>query len=136
MPRLFGAMFFATGLDVTNCIFFFLARRPTSLSAHTLRTFCTQNPCRINTKSKHQRYSKVLSRGPPCPSRRVVRSALLYSVDNLDNLVSFPKRSNPAWRLVAPSSPCRINTKSKHHADRRRSRTEEEEEEEEEFFNH
>ena len=28
--------------------------------------------------------------------------------------VSFPKRSNPAWRLVAPSSPCRINTKSKH----------------------
>ena len=29
--------------------------------------------------------------------------------------VSFPKRSNPAWRLVAPSSPCRINTKSKHH---------------------
>ena len=30
--------------------------------------------------------------------------------------VSFPKRSNPAWRLVAPSSPCRINTKSKHQA--------------------
>ena len=30
--------------------------------------------------------------------------------------VSFPKRSNPAWRLVAPSSPCRINTKSKHHS--------------------
>ena len=29
--------------------------------------------------------------------------------------VSFPKRSNPAWRLVAPSSQCRINTKSKHH---------------------
>jgi len=28
--------------------------------------------------------------------------------------VSLPKRSNPAWRLVAPSSPCRINTKSKH----------------------
>jgi len=28
--------------------------------------------------------------------------------------VSSPKRSNPAWRLVAPSSPCRINTKSKH----------------------
>ena len=28
--------------------------------------------------------------------------------------VSFPKRSNPAWRLVAPSSPCRINTKRKH----------------------
>jgi len=28
--------------------------------------------------------------------------------------VSFPKRPNPAWRLVAPSSPCRINTKSKH----------------------
>ena len=31
--------------------------------------------------------------------------------------VSFPKRSNPAWRLVAPSSPCRINTKSKHQDD-------------------
>jgi len=30
--------------------------------------------------------------------------------------VSFPKRSNPAWRLVAPSSPCRINTKGKHQA--------------------
>ena len=29
--------------------------------------------------------------------------------------VSFPKRSNQAWRLVAPLSPCRINTKSKHH---------------------
>jgi len=28
--------------------------------------------------------------------------------------VSFPKRPNQAWRLVAPSSPCRINTKSKH----------------------
>ena len=28
--------------------------------------------------------------------------------------VSFPKRSNPAWRLAAPPSPCRINAKSKH----------------------
>jgi len=28
--------------------------------------------------------------------------------------VSFPKRSNPAWRLVTPSAPCRINTKGKH----------------------
>jgi len=28
--------------------------------------------------------------------------------------VSFSKRSNPAWRPVAPSSPRRINTKSKH----------------------
>ena len=28
--------------------------------------------------------------------------------------ISFPKRSNPAWRLVPPPSPCRINTKSKH----------------------
>jgi len=28
--------------------------------------------------------------------------------------VSFPKRSNPAWRLVAFPSLCRINTKSKH----------------------
>jgi len=28
--------------------------------------------------------------------------------------VSFPKRPNPARRLVAPPSPCRINTKSKH----------------------
>jgi len=30
--------------------------------------------------------------------------------------VSFPKRSNPAWRLVPPPPPCRINTKSKHRA--------------------
>ena len=35
--------------------------------------------------------------------------------------VSFPKRSNQTWRLVAPSSPCRINTKSKHHICRPRA---------------
>jgi hypothetical protein len=28
--------------------------------------------------------------------------------------VSFPKRSNQVWRLVASPSPCQINTKSKH----------------------
>jgi hypothetical protein len=33
--------------------------------------------------------------------------------------VSLPKRPNQAWRLVAPSSPCRINTKSKHQKGRR-----------------
>jgi len=27
----------------------------------------------------------------------------------------YAKRSNPAWRLLPPPSPCRINTKSKHH---------------------
>jgi len=26
----------------------------------------------------------------------------------------LPQRLNPAWRLVLPPSPCRINTKSKH----------------------
>jgi len=76
-----------------------------------------KRPCRINTKSKHQT-SLIISLSPPprTISERVSPPAHHQKPPSSGKLLGggiqrsllVRQRSNPAWRLVAPPSPCRI----------------------------
>ena len=87
------------------------------------RTFCTQRYSKVlgiaNDRGtvavewKHHRCDRLKRRRDLSVEVSVLRG--WDPKVPVGSPVSFPKRSNPAWRLVAPSSPCRINTKSKHH---------------------
>jgi hypothetical protein len=65
------------------------------------------NVALINPTQHQKIESRSETRAPPLPRIELIQNPV-------GSPVSFPTRLNPARRLVAPPSPCRINTKSKH----------------------